>query len=134
MVAANKSILGMRSQYFRSMFSSNNNFVESQAGSVKLPYIRAVVDKVVLYLYGGQLDCEDLALEPMLNLLEIFNLMNLPRDYNTLTEFTEKQISSIFKILTSSGWRLLETAYWLTLERISTNFPSWPRLEVYPRP
>ena len=33
-IQANKTILGMRSQYFNSMFSSNNNFVESQAGSV----------------------------------------------------------------------------------------------------
>ena len=36
-IAANKSILGMRSQYFRSMFSANNNFVERKTVSVKMP-------------------------------------------------------------------------------------------------
>ena len=59
-IPANKTILIMRSQYFRSMFSSNNNFVESQAGSVKLPYTKAVVEKVVLYLYSGEMTCDDL--------------------------------------------------------------------------
>ena len=34
-IEPNKTILSMRSQYFRSMFSSNNNFVESQTQSVK---------------------------------------------------------------------------------------------------
>ena len=59
-IPANKSILGMRSQYFRSMFSTNNNFVESQAGSVKLPYTKAVVKKIIVYLYGGEMACGDL--------------------------------------------------------------------------
>ena len=79
-ILANKSILGMRSEYFRCMFSANNNFVESQAGTVKLPYSKAVVDKIILYLYSGEMDCEDLALRPMLDLLQLFDLMNLPEE------------------------------------------------------
>ena len=47
-IPANKSILALRSQYFRSMFSSSNNFVESQAGCVKMPYNKGVMEKVVL--------------------------------------------------------------------------------------
>ena len=49
-VAASKLILSIRSDYFCRMFSSNNNFVESSTGSVKLPYPRDVVEKVVIYL------------------------------------------------------------------------------------
>ena len=92
-ILANKSILGMRSEYFRCMFSANNNFVESQAGTVKLPYSKAVVDKIILYLYSGEMDCEDLALRPMLDLLEQLNLMNLPEEFSALVEFTKKKIS-----------------------------------------
>ena len=61
-IAVNKSILGMRSTYFRSMFSSNNNFLESRAGCVKMPYTKAVLDKMVLYLYSGQLNCDEMSL------------------------------------------------------------------------
>ena len=52
-VPANKTIISMRSQYFKSMFSANNNFVESSTGTVKLPYPKVVVEKAVTYLYSG---------------------------------------------------------------------------------
>ena len=76
-IAANKTILGMRSPYFRSMFSSNNNFVESQTGTVKLPYAKVVLEKVIIYLYSGELEFHDLDLKPCLDLLELLNLTNL---------------------------------------------------------
>ena len=76
-IPANKSILGIRSQYFRSMFSNNNNFVESQAGSVKMPHTKAVMEKVVLYICSGKMDCDDLDLGKMLDLLALLDLMNL---------------------------------------------------------
>ena len=58
----------IRSEYFRVMFSSN--FVESSSGQVKLPYPKAVVDKVVSYLYTGKMVFEDLELGPLLDLLD----------------------------------------------------------------
>ena len=69
-VSANRTILSLRSQYFRSMFSANNNFVESSTGRVKLPYPKAVIAKVVIYLYSGEMDCADMALRSLLDLLD----------------------------------------------------------------
>ena len=76
-VPANKTILSMRSQYFRSMFSDNNNFVESSSGSAKLPYPKFVVEKVVIFLYSGEMDCDGMVLRFLLYLMEFLNLMNL---------------------------------------------------------
>ena len=87
-IPVNKTILSMRSQYFRSMFSEKNNFVESQAGSVKMHYPKAVLDKVILYLYSAQLDCDEMSLRAMMDLLEIFNLMNLPSEYGKVEAYT----------------------------------------------
>ena len=74
-IPANKSILALRSQYFRSMFSSSNNFVESQAGCVKMPYSKGVMEKVILYICSGKLDCDDLALGSLLDLLGRIHLI-----------------------------------------------------------
>ena len=92
-VPANKSLLSMRSQYFLSMFSSNNNFVESQDGIVKLPYSKAVMEKLVTFLYSGQLNCGDLGLRSMLDLLGLFDLINLSKELKILTKYTVKKIN-----------------------------------------
>ena len=91
-IQANKTILSIRSQYFRSMFSSRNNFVESQVGSVKMPYARSVLDKMVLYLYSGKLDCDQMSLRALMDLLELFNLMNLSAEYEKVESYTLKNI------------------------------------------
>ena len=57
-IPASKEILSIRSEYFCRMFSKDNNFVESSTGQCKLPYPKAVVKKVVLYLYSGELDVD----------------------------------------------------------------------------
>jgi len=87
-VTANKVILSMRSQYFRSMFSSNNNFAESQDNTVKMPYSKDILDRVILYLYSGQMNYDDLTLRPILDLLELLDLMNLPMELSELEDFT----------------------------------------------
>ena len=91
-IAANKTILGMRSPYFRSMFSSNNNFVESSTGTVKLPYTKAVLEKVIVYLYCGELEFHDLDLKPLLDLMELLNLINLSTEFSTVESFTSDNI------------------------------------------
>jgi len=101
-VTANKVILSMRSRYFRSMFSANNNFVESQAGSVKMPYSKAVLDKVIIYLYSGKMDCEDLALRPLMDLLELLKLMNLSTKFSELVDFTVTKIK--YQCTFVKGW------------------------------
>ena len=91
-IAANKTILGMRSPYFRSMFSSNNNFVESSTGTVKLHYARAVLKRVIIYLYSGELEFHDLDLKPLLDLMELLNLINLSMEFSTVESFTSDNI------------------------------------------
>ena len=83
-IPANKVILGMRSQYFRSMFSNNNNFVESQENKVKMPYTKAVLEKVVIYLYSGKMKYDDVDLRSQLDLLELLNMMNLSSEFSTV--------------------------------------------------
>merc|ERR1719397_2337307 len=85
----------MRSQYFCSMFSTNNNFVESQAGIVKMPYSKAVLDKVIIYLYSGKMDIEDLALKPLMDLLHLLNLMNLTSEFDSLEDFILTNIRKV---------------------------------------
>ena len=81
-VAPNKTILSLRSPYFRDMFSSKNKFAESSTGQVKLPFPKVVIEKIVLYLYSGELDCDDLPLKSLLDVLELFQLINLPGKYS----------------------------------------------------
>ena len=91
-VPANKTILIMRSQYFRSMFSSNNNFVESSTNTVKLPYAKAVLEKVIIYLYSGEMEFDDLDLRPLLDLMELLNLLNLALEFSTVESFAMENI------------------------------------------
>ena len=93
-VSANRTILSVRSLYFRSMLSANNNFVESSTGHVKLPYPKAVVEKVVFYIYSGRMDCADMDLRLLLDLLELLNLMNLPSKYSKVEAFTLQNITA----------------------------------------
>ena len=91
-IPANKTILGMRSHYFRSMFSANNNFVESQVGSVKLSYSKAVLEKVIVYLYSGEMEFHDMDLRPLLDLIELLNLLNLATEFSTVGSFAMENI------------------------------------------
>lgn len=93
-VPANKIILSMRSEYFCSMFSANNNFVESSSSSAKLPYSKIVVEKALIYLYSGEMDCADMALRSLMDILELLNLMNLPSKYSVVEAFTLKNITN----------------------------------------
>ena len=88
-----------------------------QAGSVKLPYTKAVVKKIIVYLYGGEMACEDLALRPMMNLLEQLNLMNLPKEVSDLMDFTAKQIVD-GKFAFSDCVEHLEVSFQLGLETV----------------
>ena len=91
-IAANKTILGIRSRYFRSIFSANNNFVESSTGSVKLPYAKAVLEKVIIYLYSGKMEFDDMDLRPLLDLMELLNMIHLPLEFETVESFTMENI------------------------------------------
>ena len=55
-IAASKLILSIRSEYFSRMFSPKSNFVENSTGRVKFPYPLVVVERVITYLYCGEMD------------------------------------------------------------------------------
>ena len=82
----------MRSQYFRSMFSSNNNFLESKTNTVKMPYSKAVLENVIIYLCTGELDCEEMELRSLLDLLDLLNMMNLAEEFSAVEGFTKDSI------------------------------------------
>merc|ERR1711868_351558 len=82
----------MRSQYFHSMFSKNNNFVEAQNNSAKMPYPKAILEKLILYLYSGKLDCEDMALRPLMDLLDLLNLLTLSMELSIVEGFVTDNI------------------------------------------
>ena len=86
-IPANKTILGIRSEYFSRMFSPTNNFVERSTGLCKLSYPKAVVMKVVIYLYSGEMDVDDLALGQLLDLLSLLDLMNLTEEFNQIEKY-----------------------------------------------
>ena len=74
------------------MFSANNNFVESQVESVKLSYSKAVLEKVIVYLYSGEMDFHAMDLRPLLDLMELLNLLNLATEFSTVGSFAMENI------------------------------------------
>ena len=91
-IPVNKTILSMRSQYFRSMFSPKNNFQESKTNTVKMPYTKAVLEKVIIYICGGKMDCEDMEFRPLLDLLDLLKMMNLSEEFSAVEGFTKDSI------------------------------------------
>jgi len=87
-LSVSRFLLSIRSPYFRSMFSDNNNFVESQTGRVKMPYSKAVLEKVVIYLYTGKMNCEEMTLGALLDLMDLLNLTNLPKVFEAVENFS----------------------------------------------
>ena len=116
-IPANKVILSLRSQYFRSMFSSNSNFVESQLGRVKLPHTKAVLEKLIVFLYSGNMDCQNLSLTQLLELLQLLDFMNLPRELARVENFILSKILGGKFILTDC-LESLECAAILCLETV----------------
>ena len=75
-IAASKLLLSLRSSYFHCMFSQRWE-VESRDATVELPFTKAILEKLVRYLYSGQLACEDMSLQSLLELMGLLNMVNL---------------------------------------------------------
>ena len=90
-IPASKLILSIRSEYFRAMFK--NNCVESSSGLVKLPYPKTVVEKLITYLYTGEMVFEDLQLGLLLDLLDLLRLMNLSEDFKHVESYVLDNIT-----------------------------------------
>ena len=91
-IVANKTVLSMTCDYFHLLF--NNNLMDSPTGHarVKLPFPKAVVEKGIVYLYSGQMDCSDLNLGSLLDMLEFLSLLNLTEEFEQVESFTVKKI------------------------------------------
>ena len=93
-VAANKLLLRLSCPFFSSMFSPQSNFVEHEAGSITLPHTKAVLEKVVTYLYSGQMECEEMKVGSLLELMGLLNFMNLSEEFDTVEQFALERIQS----------------------------------------
>ena len=93
-VAANKLLLRLSCPFFSSMFSRVNNFVEREADSITLPHTKAVLEKVVTYLYSGQMECEEMKVGSLLELMGLLNFMNLSEEFDTVEQFALERIQS----------------------------------------
>ena len=91
-IPGNKTILSMLSSYFHHMFSEDN--VESQPVRVELPYTKAALEKIVINLYIGELDCQGMTLSDLLSLLSGLFDMDLHSDFSAVDFFTTKNIKS----------------------------------------
>ena len=52
-----------------------------------------MVEKVVIFLYSGEMDCDGMVLRFLLYLMEFLNLMNLESKYDIVEAFTEENIT-----------------------------------------
>ena len=123
-IAASKFILSIRSEYFRVMFS--NNFVESSSGTVKMPYPRAVVDKVIRYLYTGQMEFKDPNLERLLDVLDLLRMMNLSEEFKQLERYTSDLIYK-GKFRLSSCLRNLDKSSKMRMEQVGETLINYLR-------
>ena len=75
------------------MFSQQSNFVESRDSTVELPFTKAVLEKLVRYLYSGQLACEDMSLQSLRELMVLFDYVNLPNEFSSVESFTREKVN-----------------------------------------
>ena len=77
-IVANKDILMARSDYFATMFS-NNKFIEGETSSVDMSHCsKALLEKIVQYLFSGGFNFEGLSLTQLLDLSHLADMMLLP--------------------------------------------------------
>ena len=92
-ISANKAVLSVRSEHFKAVFS--NNFVESRAATIQLPFTKEVLEKLVTYLYSNQLTCEDMSLHSLIELIVLFDYVNLPNESSSVESFTREKVARL---------------------------------------
>ena len=118
-LSVSKFLLCIRSHYFRAMFSEDNNFSENQTGRVKMPYSKAVLEKLIIYLYSGKMNCEEMTLASLLDLLDLLNLTSYPEEFVAVESYTIKKIRNLSFSL-SDCLMSLEHCYRLKLETVES--------------
>ena len=91
-IVANKDILMARSDYFATMFN-NNSFVEGKNNSVEMSHCsKAIMEKIVKYLFGGKVKFEDLSLTQLLELSQVSEMMLLSKLKDKLDDYITRGI------------------------------------------
>ena len=77
-IFANKDVLSARCEYFASMFSNEFKFIEEETKSVDMSYCsRVVMEKIIDYLFSGEMRFNDLNLDQLLKLMNMASLILL---------------------------------------------------------
>ena len=91
-IVANKDILMARSEYFATMFS-NNKFVEGETSSVDMSYFRkAVMEKIINFLFSGEMTITQMALEQLLELTHATDMMLLTKLKEKVEDYVKNEV------------------------------------------
>ena len=107
-IKANKDVFRARCPYFDAMFS-NDKFVESKTNVIEMKHVKKdVMEKVISYLFTGQLDV-DIGIPDqqtdIIRMFDLFRLLLLPEPLETFTAKLTKQIDLISNLYFSNGFR-----------------------------
>ena len=78
-IQANKDVLSTRCEYFAAMFSNKEiKFIEGETNSVDMSHCtKVIMDKIITYLFSGEMKLNDLKLDQQLKLMNMASLMLL---------------------------------------------------------
>jgi len=127
-ITANKDILMARSDYFATMFS-NNKFIEGETSSVDMSHCsKAVMEKIVRFLFSGAVTFEDLSLAQLLELTHVSEMM-------LLDEFKDEVENYLFQTFEYHRVNLSELIYGLKVADTHNfaNLANFIMLEAYYR-
>jgi len=83
-ILANKAVLSTRCEYFATMFSNKEDkevkFADGEANSLDLSHChcsKVIMEKIIIYLFSGEMKFNDLNLDQLLQLMNMASLMLL---------------------------------------------------------
>ena len=96
---ANKFVLSVRSEYFSKMFDKDGGFRENQTGDVRISCKKVVMEKILAYLYGGEVSIDGLDLLEVVQFLDMLRLMMLDDAFKCVeNDFQEKLKSDTYPL------------------------------------
>ena len=99
-ILANKDVLATRCEYFATMFSNNEvKFIEGETNSVDLSYCsKVVMDKIIDYLFSGEMKFNDFNLEQLLSLMNCAFLPELISGLILAEQYKLEAIKDVIKL------------------------------------
>ena len=89
-ILANKDVLCARSDYFSTMFSSNNQvkFVEGETNTIDMSHCsKIVMDRLIKYLFSGDMTLHDLCLPDLVKMMNMTSMMMMEDTYNFIKDY-----------------------------------------------